>query len=416
MRILACLKKHNLNGGSMSYKLLFKTAILSTLFTLGVSSFASDANAGQEALEGRKDGRVVATAPKANAAFVPKFTGIANNVRGTTEYGSVRTNNEGIVIRGSYVDGNKVIIPASGLYVTNRSTNLSRLAEDPYVIGGKVYYFITDLYEQEVIRNVVMKKGDVAWIGEEKARGFELSAVSNTSWYTDDSRSATFNMLKTTGNYYGSNFPVQWSAKKYSLLSNKGTSLKAGAVAPSLNNKAGQQTMLSPVASVGRSWVVVDKITEDGQVHVKEMVTDNNIGAFFSPMKPTRMEYAQGESWKDGDYTMTIDKLTANSVTVSITDPTGTVTKVLKTNGKNTFTPIDTGELDQFWMKSNDGKVIAHLNIRSLMKNTIMISDESIKAAIADNKAKMVIYKDVFFLEPGKEWFVDNRFLTRPET
>ncbi len=402
----------------MDLKKILKFLLSSSLFVCLSLGLLGSAIAGQEALEGRTDGRVVAQAPRKDAAFLPKLLGLANNVRGVPQYDVPRTNNEGIVIRGSYVKDGKVIIPASGIYLTNRSSNLSRLAHDPYVIGGKIYYFITDLYERVVINDVTMKKGDIAWVGDEKARGFQLVSTYNNSWYTPDSNDATFQILKTTGNFYGASFPVDWSDKTYNLLTNEGSGLPEGSLVPTLENEAGETTYLTSTSSVGRSWVVVDDISDDGSVHVKEMVTDNNIGAYFSPNKPMFGEYAKGQSFKAGDYTVTVDALTDTTATISIDGPGGKVTEKMGVgDGKNIdYVPIDIAQIDQFWMKSKDGKAIVHLDIRSLMEKTAMVSAESIKAAIADGKVKLFTYTDVMLLEPGKEWVNDTRFLTRPET
>ena len=51
-----------------------------------------------------------------------------------------------------------------------------------------------------------MKKGQVLPSNANKSRGWELSSVENDTYGIEGGNSAVFKIVKTTGNYYGSQF------------------------------------------------------------------------------------------------------------------------------------------------------------------------------------------------------------------
>ena len=157
--------------------------------------------------------RVVMQSPAKDAAVLAKMQGLVNNRKAKTLSGLSRTINDGVVIRKSTIKDGKIIIPPSGLYITVRSTNWHPFDNEPLTLAGKTYHAITDRYVRDVIRNVTMKKGQVLPSNANKSRGWELSSVENDTYGIEGGNSAVFKIVKTTGNYYGSQFPVYAGAQ-----------------------------------------------------------------------------------------------------------------------------------------------------------------------------------------------------------
>ena len=165
------------------------------------------------AMAGDAPDRVVMQSPAKDAAVLAKMQGLVNNRKAKTLSGLSRTINDGVVIRKSTIKDGKIIIPPSGLYITVRSTNWHPFDNEPLTLAGKTYHAITDRYVRDVIRNVTMKKGQVLPSNANKSRGWELSSVENDTYGIEGGNSAVFKIVKTTGNYYGSQFPVYTGAQ-----------------------------------------------------------------------------------------------------------------------------------------------------------------------------------------------------------
>ena len=165
------------------------------------------------AMAGDAPDRVVMQSPAKDAAVLAKMQGLVNNRKAKTLSGLSRTINDGVVIRKSTIKDGKIIIPPSGLYITVRSTNWHPFDNEPLTLAGKTYHAITDRYVRDVIRNVTMKKGQVLPSNANKSRGWELSSVENDTYGIEGGNSAVFKIVKTTGNYYGSQFPVYAGAR-----------------------------------------------------------------------------------------------------------------------------------------------------------------------------------------------------------
>ena len=339
------------------------------------------------AMAGDAPDRVVMQSPAKDAAVLAKMQGLVNNRKAKTLSGLSRTINDGVVIRKSTIKDGKLIIPPSGLYITVRSTNWHPFA-------GKTYHAITDRYVRDVIRNVTMKKGQVLPSNANKSRGWELSSVENDTYGIEGGNSAVFKIVKTTGNYSGSQFPVYAGSKD-----------PEGHTVPTAENGLSEMIYGSNIATVGRTHVIIDAIEGDS-VKVRELATDSCSAIFVSPNEPVVASYGKGDTFTIGDAKVEVTDVAANAATVKLTDKSGTVTKVL-----GPLTPENTRMLlmsvvdrDRLWTLSKDGKVAVHLNIRQ--------SDKP----IADGKVSLVAYNDVVEVNDGSVWPADTRFLARPET
>lgn len=322
------------------------------------------------AMAGDAPDRVVMQSPAKDAAVLAKMQGLVNNRKAKTLSGLSRTINDGVVIR--------------------KST-------------------ITDRYVRDVIRNVTMKKGQVIPSNANKSRGWELSSVENDTYGIEGGNSAVFKIVKTTGNYYGSQFPVYAGAQISNAAADgslvKGSKDPEGHTVPTAENGLSEMIYGSNIATVGRTHVIIDAIEGDS-VKVRELATDSCSAIFVSPNEPVVASYGKGDAFTIGDAKIEVTDVAANAATVKLTDKSGTVTKVL-----GPLTPENTRMLlmsvvdrDRLWTLSKDGKVAVHLNIRQ--------SDKP----IADGKVSLVAYNDVVEVNDGSVWPTDTRFLARPET
>lgn len=356
------------------------------------------------------EGSAAMKAPASNAAVVAKLIGMVNNRRAKTMTGLVRTINDGIVIRQSYIKDGKIIIPPEGLYSTARSSNWYPFDNEPITMAGLPYRVIVDRYVRDVQRNVTMKVGDVITSNEDKSRGWTLASVEGwTTYGLADGKEAVFKILKTTGNFYGSSFPVKVGTSIGNDAASgamvQGTSQPEGHTEPNETNNLSRFDYGHNVFSVGRSYVIVDRIDADNTVHVREFGTDSCTDIYMSSSEPVKGTYANGDTFTVGGATVGVFNITAGSCDVIITAADGTVTtKKLFVDEKNAHWLMQSMvERDKCYVVSEDGSILVHLDIRPGLP-------------FQDGKVNLVAYSDVIDITNGAPWGPDPRFLTRPET
>lgn len=356
------------------------------------------------------DGSAAMKSPAGNAAVVAKLIGLVNNRHEKTMLGIERTINDGIVIRQSYIKDGKIIIPSEGLYTTARSSNWYPFDNEPITMAGDLYRVIVDRYIRDVVRDVVMKKGDIITSNAEKSRGWELSSLEGwTTYGLADGKEAVFKVVKTTGNYYGASFPVKVGTSITNDAADgglvKGSSHPVGHTVPDEENNLSRFDYGHNVFSVGRTFVVVDKIDKNNNVHVRELATDSCTDLYMSPAKPVVGTYGNNATFKVGDANVVVKNIGKDSVEISITDKSGTVTtKKLYIDSKNAKWLMQSMvERDKCYVVSKDGKTLVHLNIRP-------------GNPFKDGKVELVAYSDVIDVQNGSDWPADPRFLARPET
>lgn len=354
--------------------------------------------------------RAVMQAPGKNAAILAHMPGMVNNVKAKTLLGATRNINDGIVIRRSTIKDGKIIIPPSGLYLTVRSSNWFPFDAEPFTIAGKLFHAITFRSERDVVRNVEFKEGQIIPIDSAKSRGFQLMSFDTFSWgQTEGSCSAEFRFVKSTGNFYGENFPVQIGPKVTNAAADgsfvNGSKLPEGVTIATVENGLDRGIWGTNIATVGRTYIIVDKLEGD-VIKVREMATDSTATVFVSPSDPVVASYAKGDRFTIGDATIEVTDVTGNAASITITDKTGSVTKTF-----GPLTPENTNALlvsmpqrELVWALSKDGTVAVHLNIRP--KET----------PIANGKVSLVAFDKVSAIDNGSVWPSDPRFLARLET
>jgi len=256
---------------------------------------------------------------------------------------------------------------------------------------------------------VKMKKGDFIAVNRAKTRGWQLTSFEGWSTYGfNDAYGAEFKVVKATGNYYGATFPVKFGSAITNDAANgslvNGTKQPLGHTVPDEDNNLSRFDYGTNVATVGRSYVVVDHADPDGTVHVKELAMDSLTDLFISPTEPVRGSYAAGAEFAIGDAKVKVNKIDGQSADIAITAKNGDVTqKTIFIDPKNGKWLVQSMvELDKCYLVSKDGNTLVHLDIRP-------------GNAFHDGKVDLVAYTDVFNVQDGNDWKTDPRFRVRPE-
>ena len=356
------------------------------------------------------EGSACALQPHADAAVVMKLMGMVNNRTEKSLSGIAYTINDGIVIRQSYIKDGKIIIPSEGLYTVSRGSSFMPLDNSPVSINGKTWRTIAYTYNRDVVRNIKMKKGDLVLTDANKTRGWALTSVGGIAgaWSKSNEASATFQIRKVTGNYYGASFPV--TVGKMTTPAAADGSLMKGSSAPEGNTFATSEGNLDRFLvsgntfTTGRSFVVVDKIDDDGTVHVRELATDSTSNIWMSPNNPVVGTYANGAMFEIDGAKVSVKNITKNSAEVTIADKAGTVTKTLSFDAEDDkWFPMSQESFLDALVFSKGGDTAVHLNVVP-------------GAPFKDGKVELVAYNDVTNLENGSDWITDNRFLARPDS
>ncbi|MDO5536788.1 MAG: hypothetical protein Q4F72_04595, partial [Desulfovibrionaceae bacterium] len=224
-----------------------------------------------------------------------------------------------------------------------------------------------------------------------------------------DGKEAVFKVVKTTGNYYGSSFPVHVGSSISNAASDgslvKGSKQPAGHTVPDEDNNLSRFDYGNNVSSVGRTFVVVDRIDEDNNVHVRELGTDSTTDIYMSATDPVSGTYANGAHFMIGEAKVEVSSIGKDSCVVSIIDKTGqAVTKKLYIDSRNAKWLVQSMvERDKCYLVSADGATLVHLDIRP-------------GNPFNDGRVNLVAYTDVIDVQNGSDWVTDPRFLARPET
>lgn len=348
--------------------------------------------------------------PQPNAAMVSAMPGLVNGEKAMTIAGKEKTIWDGIVLRATRIkaDGT-LVIPPAGVYTTARSGNWRPFDNEPVRLAGKPFYYINQRSVRDVVHDVTMVPGQVIPMNADKSRGWELASIATDTFFLPDSYSATFKLVKSTGNYYGTAFPVTLGAN-VSENANSGKFAtgyfeKAGRTKPGADDPLDMFAIGNSMAISGRSYVVVDEITPE-YVKVRELSSDSCSDAWISATAPTIASYAKGDTFTIGNARVQVTDVGADSVTVAVTEDDKTVTKTFGPWNKETRNKMFLSEATRelFWVLSPSGKEIVHLNVNNP------------EGPFAGGKASLVAYQDVYDVRDGSDWPYDERFRVRPET
>jgi hypothetical protein len=312
--------------------------------------------------------------------------------------------NDGVVIRQSYIEDGKIVIPPAGLYYSLRVSPQSRaLYGDRLVIAGKTYYFVEYGTSFDVVRDVTMKVGDCAPMGD-GSKCWELSSIGYG--FAGDIPGATFQILKPSGNYYGTSFPVRVSP----LL------IPATALAWGSHNPTGTLLPGAPtdwqieyygynVATSGQSYVVVDKITPT-EVHLQEAGTGGLTWMTITETAPVTGTVSAGKTMDLGKYKVKLVAADAKAATAEIEVLEGNKVVASKklgpvTKGMFDYLPEDPTAREKLTLSTDEFTV--HLQVYG-------------GQPFAGDQVALVGYTDLIKVENPDDWPDDPRFVVRPDT
>ncbi|AGA68393.1 hypothetical protein Desdi_0870 [Desulfitobacterium dichloroeliminans LMG P-21439] len=344
-------------------------------------------------------------APAKDAAFVAGLEGF-KNVTGKNLLDQDVGMQEGLIIRQSRVENGKIIIPKSGLYYTTRTGTADMLTGHKVTILGKEYTIVDTATRLDVITNADVKKGGSVPLGD-GSKHLELSSIG-IDGNGFQAPEATFQILKPSGNYYGSAFEVSPNAKLRNIAEgvlNDGTGRKTGTYYP---GKDGQNFHVeyygSPVAISGQSYLVAGEVTAE-VAHVKEFATGAIVYSLLSDKPAVEMKLGKGEKATLGDYTVTVTDITKDSVSVELTSKDGKVTQ--KTLGPLTEDTMKYLPADEV---TRNSLVVRPEN------DTVQVQLDAFREPFKDGKVALVGYTDLVKFENPGTWASDPRFISRPDT
>lgn len=364
---------------------------------------------GVTAVMAADDGRVLKLAPAADAAVVDSLAGFKtfSHQSLTGKY----TMPEGLVIRQSYIKDGKIYIPPSGLFYDIRLSNYNTnpFGENVLYILGKQYFWVDFSFKQDVLKDAsYTKTGDKVPFGD-GTKSLEMTGLSMTSpGYV--APTATFSILKPSGNFYGTTFGVNTDSKLIDLTTGPldgGTSKVTGSYA------AGEQGYNwteeyygSSVATTGASYLVAEEVSAS-KIVVKEFATGAYEWGMFTDVAPRQLLLGVGERSHVKDWVVKVEKISGNSATIKLWN-TKTYETVIKELGPLTADttsrmPADQVQRSQFVVRPSTNDVQVQLDIyRDPFKE--------------EGKVALMAFWDIFKLSNPDAWPLDDRFVFRPDT
>lgn len=341
--------------------------------------------------------------PAKNAAVVADMPGF-QNAKYQTFFKSA-TVNEGLVIRQSYVKDGKIVIPKAGMYYTTRTNPIHLLSGEKTMILGKLYTVVDTDNRFDVISNVDMKHKQVITMGDgSKGLEAEISAKMDNGYPIVKNK---FQILKASGNYYGTAFPVSVDSSVKDITKGslkKGTGKATGGYYPGEGSDWTREFFDRSANTSGQTYLVVDK-GNDKMIHLKEFGTPAVENAYITDKDVVELVLAPGETGKVGEYTVKVTDVKKDTATVELVSKDGVVTKKVlgPFNEKNKqYLPTDHIARTKMLVKSESKDAQVALDIfRNPFRN---------------GKVALIGYYDIKKVESGKTFFGDARFLARPDT
>ncbi len=349
-------------------------------------------------------------APARNAALIAKVPGFKSAT--LKLYYGERAISEGVLIRKSAIKDGKIVIPPAGLVYSSRIGSIGTMTGIEVMLLGKQYSEVDERHEYLVIRNVTMKKGDSINLLPDGSRALQFVS-SSTHPYGSAGDSATLRIMKSTGNFYGTNFVVATNPVLTDVNSGTfhGMGLESGRhpVTEQTDEPLQHQSYYgNSIYPSGKSYLVAGKVTAK-EVEVKEFATPSLTDLWLTKSPRITGSYAAGDTVVLGDCTLKVASIGKDSATLTLTGKDGSTqsrefTNLLAPTAKD-YLPSSPAERARYQMASADGKVRVQV---------AMLHPEGVLTA--EGKIRLDMYQDVFTLKSGQTWPGDKRFTVRPDT
>lgn len=385
----------------MKRNLIAKTLLMLMVLCLVLSNFSTVTAAEQE--------RVLKKSPAKDAAVVEALEGFKtfSHTSLTGKYSMP----EGLVIRESYIKDGKIHIPPSGLYYTIRlnNNNTNPFGENVLYTLGKKYNWVDFSFKQDILANATYAKvGDKVPFGD-GSKSLEMTGYSSNS-PGFIAPTATFSILKPSGNHYGATFQVTTDPKLLDVA--KGV-LKDGTGKPSGSYAVGEKGYKwteeyygTSVARAGATYLVADQVTTDKSV-VKEFGTGAIEFALYTEKEPQKIVLAAGERAYLNEWHVKVVDISNNAATVKLwnSKTNEVLEKVLGplTSDTTSRIPADQAQRNKFVIRPASNDIQVQLDI---------YNDPFGEAA----KVKLVGFTDIIKVDNAQLWPSDDRFIWRPDT
>lgn len=327
-------------------------------------------------------------------------------------YIAKRTISEGVVIRKSFIDHGKIIIPPEGLYYTSRLGSIGTMTGLDVMMLGKRQPVVNEEYQYIILKDVKLKPGESVKLLDDGSRLLEFTG-GKAYPYGNIAQSATVRIMKASGAYYGTNFTVAISPTLKDFSTGKfngGLDLPAGKylLKPTETGPLYHNTYFtSSTYPSGQSYLIADKAS-DQEISIKEFGTPSLTRIWLSAVPRVTGAYAKGDKAKVGDCTVEVLTVSPEEVSLRLTDASGksqdkTFSK-LNDKALLDYLPSSAYDRARFQMNSPDGKVNVQL---AMLKPG---------GPVADGKVTLDMYSDIYELGNPAPWPSDPRFLVRPDT
>ena len=326
-------------------------------------------------------------------------------------YIAKRTITEGVVIRKSFIRDGKIVIPPAGLYYSSRIASIGTMTNIEVMLLGKRYSEVDEAFEYLVLKNRVMKKGDSINLLPDGSRALQFVSGSSHP-YGNSAAYSSLRIMKSSGNFYGTNFQVAAdptlvdvnSGKFHGLGLSEGRHPVTAATGEPVQHKSYFGASIYPS---GKSYLIVGR-TSPTEVEVKEFATPSLTEIWLTSEPRVSGAYKTGDSVKIGSAEVKILAVGKDSAKISLTDNGKNTIKEFKgINDKHAldYLPSSPAERAKWQMASDDGKVRVQV---------AMLHPEG--ALTADGKVRLDMFSGVFSLKNPQAWPGDPRFTVRPDT
>ncbi len=348
-------------------------------------------------------------APARNAAIIAKVPGF--KAADLDLYLGQRRISEGVVIRKSFIRDGKIVIPPAGLYYSSRIASIGTMTNIEVMLLGKRYSEVDESFEYLVLKNRTMKKGDSINLLPDGSRALQF-VNGNAHPYGNSAGYSSLRIMKSSGNFYGTNFQVAAdptlvdvnSGKFHGLGLSEGRHPVTSSTGEPLQHKSYYGASIYPS---GKSYLIVGK-TSANEVEVKEFATPSLTEIWLTSEPRVSGAFKAGDTVKVGSATVKILSVGKDSAKISLTQ-----------NGKETvkefknildphaldYLPSSPAERAKWQLASADGK--ARVQVAMLHPKG---------ALTADGKIRLDMFSGIFSIKNPQQWPGDPRFTVRPDT
>lgn len=297
------------------------------------------------------------------------------------------------------------------MYYSSRIASIGTMTNIEIMLLGKRYSVVDEAAEYLVLKNHTMKKGDSINLLPDGSRALQF-VNGGSHPYGNKAGYSNLRIMKSSGNFYGTNFQVAVDPTLIDVNSGKftGLGLEEGrhAVTPATGEPLQHKSFFgASIYPSGKSYLIVGK-TSPKEVEVKEFATPSLTELWLTAEPRISGAYAAGESVKVGPATVKVLAVNKDSVRLSLTqngkEKVHEFKEMLDSHALD-YLPASAADRAKWQMASDDGKVRIQV---------AMLHPEG--ALTAEGKVRLDMFHGIFSIKNPQDWPGDPRFVVRPDT